>query len=93
MYTTTGTTPERRADTIAPLAVTFATARRISGLGLTTLWRLARERRIEVVRIGRRTLITYRSLARLLLPPETASVPLSRRRGRPPKVRAAEAAT
>jgi hypothetical protein len=53
---------------VLPIAVTFAEARRISGLGLTTLWRLARERRIEVVRIGRRTLITYRSLAGLLLP-------------------------
>jgi len=52
----------------APLALTFRRAREISGLGLTTLWRLARERRIETVRIGRRTLITYRSLSRLLTP-------------------------
>jgi hypothetical protein len=55
-------------DITRPLAVTFATARQLSGLGLTSLWRLARERRIETVRIGRRTLITYRSPARLLLP-------------------------
>jgi hypothetical protein len=70
---------------LPPLAVTFPTARQISGLGFTTLWKLAREGRLEVVRIGRRTLITHRSLARLLLPPEPD--PLQpRRRGRPRKV-------
>jgi hypothetical protein len=57
------------ATILPPIDVTFAEGRRISGLGLTTLWRLAHERRIEVVRIGRRTLITYRSLVGLLLPP------------------------
>jgi hypothetical protein len=63
------------ADALAPLSVTFAKAHEISGLGLTTLWKLARQRRIEVVRIGRRTLITYRSLSRLLLPPEPPGPP------------------
>jgi hypothetical protein len=63
----------------SPLAVTFPAARRLSGLGLTTLWRLAREHRIETVRVGRRTLITYRSLARLLLP-ESADPPQRRPR-------------
>jgi hypothetical protein len=71
-------------DITRPLAVTFATARQLSGLGLTSLWRLARERRVETVRIGRRTLITYRSLARLLLP-EAGDTPYPSRRGRPPK--------
>jgi hypothetical protein len=69
---------------MTPLAVTFPAARKISGLGLTTLWRLAKERRIETVRVDRRTLITYRSLARLLLP-ETTDMPQPRRRGRPRK--------
>jgi hypothetical protein len=77
--TTTGA-----ADTMPPLAVTFATGQRISGLGLTTLWRLAREHQIETVRIGRRTLITYRSLARLLLPDSTR-MRQSPSRGRSPK--------
>jgi hypothetical protein len=76
--------------TVPPLAVTFASARQISGLGLTTLWRLARERQIETVRVGRRTLITYRSLARLLLP-EAADTPQPRRRGRPRKGTTVEA--
>jgi hypothetical protein len=71
-------------DITRPLAVTFATARQLSGLGLTSLWRLARERQIETVRVGRRTLITYRSLVRLLLP-EVSETPQSRPGGQPRK--------
>jgi hypothetical protein len=53
-------------------------------LGLTTLWKLAKEKRIEVVRVDRRTLITFRSLEKLLLPgPSPMDAP--RRRGRPRK--------
>ena len=66
----------------APLTVTFQTAKKLSGLGLTTLWKLVKEKRIEIVRIGGRSLITYRSLQALLTP--TASEP-PRRRGRPRK--------
>jgi hypothetical protein len=51
-----------------PLTVTVATARRISGLGNTTLWALIKDRRLETVRIGRRTLVTFRSLEALLAP-------------------------
>jgi hypothetical protein len=68
-----------------PLTVTFASGKKITGLGLTSLWKLAKENRIEIVRIGRRTLITYRSLERLLLPDPVDSTPPRRRRGRPPK--------
>jgi hypothetical protein len=84
MHATDTITTTRAADAVPPLAVTFATGQRISGLGLTTLWRLARERQIETVRVGRRTLITYRSLARLLLPDNASAQP--RGRGRPPKM-------
>ena len=73
------------ADALAPLAVTFPTAKKVSGLGLTSLWKLAKGKRIEIVRIGRRTLITYRSLERLLLPEQTET-PQPRRRGRPRKL-------
>ena len=55
----------RTADTVAPITVTFPTAKRLTGLGLTSLWKLAKEKRIEIVRVGRRTLITYRSLAKI----------------------------
>jgi hypothetical protein len=64
---------------INPLAITFPTAKKISGLGLTTLWKLAKEGRIELVRVGRRTLITYASLRALLTPP-AAPHPEPRRR-------------
>ena len=68
----------------APLTVTFQRAKQLSGLGLTTLWKLVKEKRIEIVRIGGRSLITYRSLQSLLTP--TASDVTSRRsRGRPRK--------
>ena len=77
------------ADALAQLAVTFPTAKKVSGLGLTSLWKLAKGKRIEIVRIGRRTLITYRSLERLLLPEQTET-PQPRRRGRPPKRLTAE---
>jgi len=66
-----------------PLTVTVGTAKKLSGLGNTTLWRLIKERQLETVHVGRRTLITFRSLEALLAPrsqPQTR-----RRRGRPRK--------
>jgi len=75
--------PWGNAAEAKPLAVTFSTARKITGLGLTSLWKAAKERRIEIARVGRRSLITYRSLEKLLLPPEPT--PLARRHGRPRK--------
>jgi hypothetical protein len=66
------------------LTVTIETARQISGLGNTTLFGLIRSGRLEVVRVGRRTLITMRSLEALLTP-QAAPEPEPRRRGRPRK--------
>jgi hypothetical protein len=76
-----------------PLAVTVNKACELCSLGPTTVWSLIRDGRLEIVRVAgiRRTLILYDSL-RKLLTPETAQQP-KRRRGRPPKVRAPEAAT
>jgi len=71
----------------APLTVTFQTAKKLSGLGLTTLWKLVKEKRIEIVRIGGRSLITYRSLLALLTPTASEAPP---RRGRPRKPAQAE---
>jgi hypothetical protein len=66
-----------------PLTVTVATARKLSGLGNTTLWGLIKDRTLETVHVGRRTLITFRSLEALLAP---RSQPQPRRgRGRPRK--------
>lgn len=62
-----------------PITVTFRTAKQISGLGLTTLWGLAKVGRLKTVHVGRRTLIVFDSLEQLLKPaaspPETACDP------------------
>ena len=69
---------------VRPLTVTVETARKVSGLGNTTVWKLIRERKLETVHVGRRTLVTVRSLEQLLSPDATLG-PLARRRGRPRK--------
>jgi hypothetical protein len=53
-------------DRLQPLTVTVATAKRLSGLGHTTIWDLIKCQSLEVVRVRRRTLIVYRSLQDLL---------------------------
>ena len=67
-----------------PLTVTVATARKISGLGNTTIWGLIKDQTLETVHVGRRRLIIFRSLEALLAP---RSQPQPRRgRGRPRKI-------
>jgi hypothetical protein len=75
-----------RLGDIEPLAVTFKVARRITGLGDTTLWKYAKDKRIRLIRPPgtRRTLIDYPSLKKLLSP-EPTDTPQPRRRGRPRK--------
>jgi hypothetical protein len=87
-----GITGRASGDDLEPLAVTFKVASRITGLGLTTLWKLAKENRIEIVRVGRRTLPTYRGLKRLLLL-EPTNTQQPRRRGRPLKTSPAQEST
>jgi len=53
---------------LKPLAVTVSTARKISGLGNTTVWRLIGEQKLLTVKVGRRVLVTYESLEKLLSP-------------------------
>jgi excisionase family DNA binding protein len=65
-----------------PLTTTVATARRLSGLGNTTVWRLISDGTLASVTIGRRRLIVYESLRRLLAPDQQ---PQPRPRGRPRK--------
>jgi excisionase family DNA binding protein len=69
---------------VRPLTVTIATARQITGLGNTTLWKLIGEKKLKTVRIGRRRLVVYESL-RALLAPRADAQPEPRRRGRPRK--------
>ena len=51
-----------------PLTVTVATARKISGLGNTTIWQLIKNGKLETVHVGRRRLVVYSSLQKLLSP-------------------------
>jgi hypothetical protein len=53
---------------LKPLAVTIPTARKISGLGNTTVWKLIGQKKLLTVKIGRRVLVTYESLETLLSP-------------------------
>jgi excisionase family DNA binding protein len=58
--------PNLAGQPLKPLAVSVPTAATLVGVGTTTIWDLIRQRRIEVVRIGRRTLPTMASLERLV---------------------------
>lgn len=82
-------TPNASHQEPKPLAVTFRTAKQITGLGLTTLWALAKTKRIDVTHVGKRALISYASLCRLVEP--TSGGPNAgetHRRRRPRKIKA-----
>lgn len=49
-----------------PIAVTVRQARQLSGLGNTKLWELIKQEKLKTVAIGRRRLVLYSSLERLL---------------------------
>jgi excisionase family DNA binding protein len=51
---------------LKPLAVTVPTARKITGLGNTTIWQLIKDGKLKTVSVGRRRLIVYASLEQLL---------------------------
>jgi excisionase family DNA binding protein len=51
-----------------PLTVTVQEARRLSGLGKTTVFKLIGEGRLRVVKVRGRTLVRYDSLKNLLEP-------------------------
>ena len=76
---------ENASDFVPPLTITIATARQITGLGNTTLWKLIGEKKLQTVRVGRRRLVVYDSL-RALLAPSADTRRQSRRRGRPRKL-------
>ena len=65
---------ETRASGHRPISITVRQARDISGLGNSTIWKLIGEGRLETVSIGRRRLIVYDSLEKLLLPKATDEV-------------------
>ena len=57
-----------RGPPLDPLTVTVADVKRLTGLGLTTIWKLIRDKKLQSVHVGRRKLIVYASLRRLLTP-------------------------
>jgi len=61
------------ASSLEPLTVTIAKARDISGLGNTTIFKLIKERRLDTIKVGTRTLITYASLKAMLQPEEATA--------------------
>jgi hypothetical protein len=75
------------AGNLPPLAVTLREARRISGLGYTTLWKLRKAGRLRSIKVPGvdRTLIDFRSLQELL-GQSAAVAPPARRPGRPRKI-------
>ena len=79
-------------ESAKPLTVTVATAKRLSGLGNTTIWALIKDQTLETVHVGRRTLITYRSLETLLTPCLAPQARPRRGRGRPRKIATREGA-
>jgi excisionase family DNA binding protein len=60
--------PPLNGPLLDPLAVTVAEVKRLTGLGLTTIWKLIAEKELESVHVGRRRLIVFASLRRLLTP-------------------------
>jgi hypothetical protein len=69
-----------------PITVTIATAGKILGLGATTIWARVGDGTLATVQVGRRRLIVYDSLLRLLTPTcDAVSTTAPRRRGRPRK--------
>jgi len=63
--------PSRRPDKGAerdPISVRIATAVRLTGIGRTKIFALIKSGKIEAVKVGRSTLISYRSLRQLLEP-------------------------
>ena len=73
----------RAKQEVQPLTITVKQALELSGLGLTKLYELINSGELETVFVGRRRLITYRSLSRRLLPGTAPEAP--RGRGRPRK--------
>jgi len=55
-------------DNISPITITVEQARKLSGLGTTTIFKLLRKGILKRVKVGRKTLIWFDSLQALLQP-------------------------
>lgn len=54
--------PEKQAPLVQPLFVSVLVAARRLGIGATSCWNLVKERKLPVVRLGRRTLVSVAAL-------------------------------
>jgi hypothetical protein len=62
---TNGLPPNERPK---PLAVTVGNARELLGIGETKMWELIAQKRVATFNIGRRRLVVFESLEKLLPP-------------------------
>jgi hypothetical protein len=65
-----------------PITVTVKRTRELSGLGNTKIWQLISTGQLQTVRVGRRRLVLYSSLRKLLRPPAVPKSKNEDRRGR-----------
>lgn len=49
-----------------PLSVSVKTARALLGVGNTMMWELIKEKRVETITVGRKRLVVYASLEKLI---------------------------
>jgi excisionase family DNA binding protein len=63
---TTQNTRISRDGGSTPLSVTARTASELIGVSLRTVWKLIREGKLDVARVGGRTLVKFRSLQSLV---------------------------
>jgi len=61
-----GPARDRMAPQFRPLSVTVETACALSGLGRTTIYALAKQNRLRIVKVGARSLIPYADLEKLV---------------------------
>jgi hypothetical protein len=65
----TGVSRDERAG-LRPITIAVAETKRLSGLGLTSIWKLIKLRRLKATRVNGRTLVFLHSLEELLAPTE-----------------------
>jgi excisionase family DNA binding protein len=65
---TLGNTAAPAVNPLEPLLVDISEGCRLTGLGTTTIYKLIAERKLDKVKVGRRTLLVYESLKRLATP-------------------------
>lgn len=58
-----------RTDTVAPAALSIPSCAKTLGISRDTVYRLVRERKLRLVKLGTRTVIPVAEVDRLLAPP------------------------